>query len=225
MKKFLSLILLLFGLFFQTEVFAEQFSPITFKQYSSENAKPNGIEISREYIPLESSMKKDYIIVGYTIKNKSFETASVKIINSGYSPQESLVDFWSTKKAKQSKTSFISSFKEGIIMLQEMSGHPLGIIHAPVVAVYFAGKIPFEFLRSTYNVFASPYYSIKNKEDKKLLKKDLQTLNIAKDKDNDKEYILEHNYALKFYGIFKINNENPEIKITYPNGKSYCFEI
>lgn len=224
MKKIFALILL-FGLFFQSEVFAEQTSPITFKQYGSPSTKPDNIEISKEFITLESSMKEDYIIVEYTIKNKSFDTVKIKIINSGYSAQKSLVDFWTTKKEKQSKTSFISSFKEGIIMLQEMSGHPLGIIHAPAVAVYFAGKIPFEFLRSTYNVIASPYYSIKNKEDKKLLQKDLKILNLAKGEANTQEYILNHNYALTFYGIFKINNINPEIKITYPNGKSYCFEI
>lgn len=224
MKKIFALILL-FGLFFQSEVFAEQTSPITFKQYGSPSTKPDNIEISKEFITLESSMKEDYIIVEYTIKNKSFDTVKIKIINSGYSAQKSLVDFWTTKKEKQSKTSFISSFKEGIIMLQEMSGHPIGIIHAPAVAVYFAGKIPFEFLRSTYNVIASPYYSIKNKEDKKLLQKDLKILNLAKGEANTQEYILNHNYALTFYGIFKINNINPKIKITYPNGKSYCFEI
>ena len=209
MKKFLFLCIFILAIgMFSFAQGAEQHARI----YSY---PPNGIETTKEIIPLVSRLKKYFYFLSCSVTNNSQETLYLKIDNTGLTADDMLTVFAKAEEKSRSK----NELKEAIDGVKEFGSCIGSVPLAELGTIVYVGSLPSAFVKTVF-------------KKKNLSKRDMEVLSdeYLKIKELEKQNVTEIFIApgqkMQLYGIYLLGCKgSPVIEINYNNGKKHFFKI
>lgn len=209
MKKFLflSIFILAVGIFSFAQG-AEQHERI----YSY---PPNGIETTKEIIPLMSRLKKYFYFLSCTVTNNTQETLYLKIHNTGLTSDDMLTVFEKCEEKSRSK----NELKEAVDGVKEYGSCIGSVPLAELGTIVYLGSLPSAFVKTVF-------------KKKNLSKRDIELLSEEYSKikelesQNVSEILLAPRQKIMLYGVYVLGCKgSPVIEINYNNGKKHFFKI
>lgn len=209
MKKFLflSIFILVVGIFSFAQG-AEQHERI----YSY---PPNGIETTKEIIPLMSRLKKYFYFLSCTVTNNTQETLYLKIHNTGLTSDDMLTVFEKCEEKNRSK----NELKEAVDGVKEYGSCIGSVPLAELGTIVYVGSLPSAFVKTVF-------------KKKNLSKRDMEVLSDEYSKikelesQNVSEILLAPGQKIMLYGVYILGCKgSPVIEINYNNGKKHFFKI
>lgn len=182
-------------------------------------------KITKEYYSLGSKMSPAYIVMKYKIENNSKYPIHLDITN-GLSAKTVAKNTLDKLKTKRSKTYFK-------YVLNEASSNAEVAIYGGIHnTIYdYTVRVPASFLKSGWNLLASPHYKKLTSKDEKLIEFDVNILNSILDNESI-SLELQPNEEKSFIGLFDSSQSKevficpgPYVEVKLHNGDTFNFWI